>query len=95
MKALALLTLLSFSAFAADPIDTPKASVMIAGDIAKEAGVFLPESLAIEQAKRVKKCESERAELQKTDSTPALIIGAVVFLGLGIAAGYGVAQIKR
>ena len=95
MKAVALISLISLSAFAADPADAPKATVMILGDVAKETGVFLPESLAIEQAKRVKKCEAERAELSKAPPVVGIIIAGVALLGGGIALGYGISQIKK
>ena len=84
----ALLTLLVASVAFAD--DAPKVVVLAPGEAAPSQGLFLPEPVAIEQAKRIKACEAERDALKQPPV--ALIVASIVGgLLVGGAVGAGVA----
>lgn len=87
MKA-ALLSLLVVSASFAQ--DVPKVVVLAPGEAAPSQGLFLPEAVAIEQAKRVKACEAERDAL-KQPPVALIIVSIVGGLLVGGAVGAGVA----
>lgn len=87
MKA-ALLSLLVASASFAQ--DVPKVVVLAPGEGAPSQGLFLPEAVAIEQAKRVKACETERDAL-KQPPVALIVVSIVGGLLIGGAVGAGVA----
>ena len=98
MRAVTLLVLLSFSAFAAEPapVDAPRIVVMAPGDVAPAPGLFLPESIALAQAKEK---ASDKAQLKvyrdgqlSTGATIGIISGVVAAVVAAAVIGYEVGK---
>ena len=85
MKAFALVALLISSTSGAQ--DAPKIVVLAKGEAAPEQGLFLPEPVAIEQAKRVKRCEAEREKLRENPKATDVVLWAFAGLAVGAAIG--------
>jgi hypothetical protein len=89
VKAFALVALLISSTSGAQ--DAPKIVVLAKGEAAPEQGLFLPEPVAIEQAKRVKHCEAEREKLKENPKAADVVLWA--FAGLAVGAAVGAATV--
>jgi len=94
LKATLLSLLVASASFAQD---VPKVVVLAPGEAAPSQGLFLPEPVAVEQAKRVKACEAERAVLVENDKSRAVVVVLAIVGGMvvGGAVGAGVVVAVR
>lgn len=95
MKALALMLVFALPAAAQDAplVGTESLAVQLKqGEVAPVDGLLLPDASAIAAAKRLAAAEATATEattaLKSQPSTAMLIVGAVIVLGLGFAAGF-------
>lgn len=97
-RAVLCVMLLSFTAFAADPVlDAP---VLKAGDPAPFEGVLLSSPLAVEVAQEKKVCQIELGECRKivvtrsenTVSVPWVVGGGLIVAAVFTAIGFGIAK---
>ncbi len=76
--------------------DVPAVVVVKAGQIVPADGLWVSDAKAVEQAKRVVSCETERDELKKSGpSTAVVVLLIVASLVVGGAAGFGVAKLAK
>ena len=98
--AIALLLALSLTASSAgaQPADAPVVAPVIvaSGDTVPFDGLLLSTEVALQQAKRVAACDTERDSLRASQVSWPLVIAAVVgALAVGAAVGAGVAVAAR
>lgn len=85
MKAFALVALLVSSAAGAQ--DAPRVVVLAKGEAAPEQGLFLPEPVAIYEAKEKVRLQAENKALKENPKATDVVLWALGGLVLGAAAG--------